>query len=903
MWISIRKTVLILSFFVLSTSILLSICIRTTTLPHLEGKYLLGTDAYHFLRQAERIVSEGQLPDVDIQRWQPEGRDLTTSANLFSFVLAYTYHLLHRFFRDIHLYSVAVYSSISCYMLCLLVLYGLWRNIFSPSVSLLAVNFTAIFPTLNLHRSSTGFGDRDAFVLLLWLLMYLFYMKTESTQNGLRNPSLQFEKYFYAALSGITAGLLALTWEGSGLATAILTVWLGLRVLRAQFSRHDTLIYSVWYLCFMIPSLVFTRTYHNIWLPYTFLTLVVPTLFHIYLLFFSRKMGEHHRLTFWTFRSLFTFASCTAGFISLVVLTVLHPPDIQAFFQQLFDNFVSPLGNAPLMQSIAELTDLSGLRFLATYSVAGLAAMAGCGLLAHHFFSHEKRGDNNPKKGSAFFWFGLLGFETILCGTVFSLFITDMRLSFGIYSLSLFGGGITIAGAYLFYGGSETLNGGNNKFLFILIWALILLFISRGAERYLFFLDVLLAVMSSFLILEIFRFISGRDSSEKGHEKHTQLELYAICLLVVSELYVSARLFWRIDGDVWLLIGIAMLCTFLGILLLGQLAKLRVPAFRKSAYLAMILLLILLTSSDVVKTGFVRASTEALRETVTQPLLPLQANFPDVAAHTDKHATIAAWWDYGSLLNYFTKRATLVDGEHYIPSRLTEMARYVFSGLSPTAALAFLRAHHATHLLITTNELLRLDTITHTGVDSSFPLRSLRERVSGAAVHFLTPIQSEQMAPAVERTDFIIPHNFQTMDTLSVYSENYPPGKWHVRRVSLTYDRTNDSWGAMVHGSAGSREFSMPPSEFQVDSSSITSTKTCVPGSVVVFSNDAGKNLQVFYVSARARLMLTVRLYLFMEDIPGFSLIYDTNATARCEQYGIRLWKIEGLDASDGMVE
>ncbi len=890
MWISTRKTVPIVSFLLLSTSILLSICIRTANLPQLERKYLLGTDAYHFLRQAELIVSEGHLPNIDTRRWQPEGRDLRTSLNLFSYVLAYSYHLVHRFFPSLSLYVVAVYAPIICYAFSLLVLYGLWRNVFDTPTALLAVNFTAICPTLNLHRSSAGFADRDAFVLLLWLIMFLFYLKSSESLRRTRQRvvCLPFKAYFYAILSGMTAGLLALTWEGVGLATVILVIWLGLRVLRGHFSQADWLIYNVWYLCFMTLSLTFTRAYHNIWLPYTFLALVLPTFFHIWLCLSLLKNGEYRCIMLRAFHSLFATAACTGGFITLVVLTVLKPPDLREFFQQLFDNFISPLGSSPLMQSITELAELSGMRFLTTYSVTGLAAMAGCGLLAYRFFAQERivpasRANSYPKNHSTFFWFALLGFETLLCGTLFSLFIANTKFSFAIYSLSLCVGTLALVGAYHFCRSADTVNSANNKLLLLLVWGLILLFSSRGAERYLFFLDVLLHALSSFLIIQILRFVTASTSNEKAREHSTNLELCALCLLVASELYVATRLFSGINTPVWMLVGVALLSTVFGMFLLHQLAGMEASYFHRFAYLAVVLLLILLTSSDVFYKGFVRASTESLRETATPHPPQLQASFADIAVHTDDDATIAAWWDYGSLINYFTKRTTVVDSDHYMPARIRAMAQHVFSGTSPTEALTFLRAHNATHLLITTNELLRLDTITYTGTDDGY------DRL--ASVHFLTPIRSKQVDASMEQTDFIL-HNSQTTDTLAVNSEIYPPGEWRLYGVSLTYDRTNNAWTAIVHGTAGNREFALPPSELQVGTTSITYDNACVPGTIVIFPNHAGENLQAFYVSARARLMLTVRLYLFLEDIPEFSLVYDTNATARCEPYGLRLFRI-----------
>lgn len=233
----------------LSSSLLLYVFVRTANIPHMENEYLLGTDSYHFLRQADLIVSQGHLPEVDTQRWQLEGRDLSASLNLFSYVLAYTCRFLHLFFPNISIYTVAVYASVVCYALCLLVLFVLWWDVFDTSIALLAVNFTAIFPSLNLHRSAAGFADRDAFVLLLWLVMFLFYLKAESgilkTESsaditrtsplikGIKGVSVcsKWSSFFYAAVSGIAAGLTALSWEGVGLAIAILSIWIIVRVL------------------------------------------------------------------------------------------------------------------------------------------------------------------------------------------------------------------------------------------------------------------------------------------------------------------------------------------------------------------------------------------------------------------------------------------------------------------------------------------------------------------------------------------------------------------------------------------------------------------------------------------------------------------------------------------------
>ncbi len=362
-------------------------------------------------------------------------------------------------------------------MLCLLILYVLWRHVFDTSIALLAVNFTAIFPSLNLHRSAAGFADRDAFVLLLWLVMFLFYLKAESALPKPKSSSVTTSKtsvgkpisYFYAAVSGIAGGLIALSWEGVGLAIVILSIWIIVRVLRGRFSRQSASLYVTWYLCFTVLAFTFTRTYHNIWAPYVFLAIVIPTItLFCNLTFFGKDNSKTTKaekpVSLWKrlleFSSYSNIHRCLLGCVIttflLAGLTLLQSPDIEETIRRLFDNFVSPLGQNRLMRTVSELENLNGIQFLGNYSVVGLAAMAGCGVLVYNFFSKER----------VIFWLTLVGFEIALCGTLLSLFLTNSDVSFSIFGLSFLVGGITIGVAYILRKGDHH---GNNKSLLVLI--------------------------------------------------------------------------------------------------------------------------------------------------------------------------------------------------------------------------------------------------------------------------------------------------------------------------------------------------------------------------------------------------------------------------------------------------
>ena len=659
-------------FCMLSSSLLLCVFVRTANIPHMEDEYLIGTDSYHFLRQADMVVSQGHLPEVDTQRWQLVGRDLSTSLNFFSYILAYTYRLLHWFFPNLSIYKVAVFTSVVCYTLCLLAFYFLWRHVFDPAIALLAVNFTAIFSFLNLHRSAAGFVDRDAFVLLLWLVMFLFYLKAESaipetessvgiTSKGSRSKRISS---VYAAISGIAGGLTALSWEGVGLATTILSIWIIVRVLRGRFSRQSALLYVIWYFCYTVLTFSFTRAYDYIWLPYAFLAIVIPTIvLFIILTFFGKENPTTTKTPISLWKRLVEFSRsskihrCLFGCgITVILLTgfaLFQSPDIGETFRRLFDNFVSPSGQNRLMRTVSELEPLSGILFLGNYSVIGLMAMVGCGVLVHNFFSKER----------VIFWLTLVGFEIALCGILLSLFLTDSDVSIGIFVFSFLVGGITIVVAYILRTG---VNQGSNKYLFVLIWLLVGLCSSRGAVRYLFFIDPVFAVLVSLLIFTILRRCMRErienDSTDRTEVRSSVVwsgtllgnmhtELSVISLILVSELYVGYSLSGVDSLSRWIFLVMAVPCTLLGLFLLYRLARLSISHIQRFACLATVFFLILLTSSDVFSAGgifnfapfplhkgFVRSSTESVRDTVVPATMKFHTQLSNISEQTDENA-------------------------------------------------------------------------------------------------------------------------------------------------------------------------------------------------------------------------------------------------------------------------
>ena len=162
-------TLLIVSILCLAAFI----CLQGIT--NVPSRQLTGSDGYLYYRQAQLIYEHGQLPERDMHRWLPLGRDLGQTLNLYSYVLAYTYKAVASVFPNVTLYHVTVYMPIVCFciglgMLCLF-FYRTFGLLFSSIVGVLLATLPGA-----ISRSTAGFGDRDSWCLMLGIVAVTTYL-------------------------------------------------------------------------------------------------------------------------------------------------------------------------------------------------------------------------------------------------------------------------------------------------------------------------------------------------------------------------------------------------------------------------------------------------------------------------------------------------------------------------------------------------------------------------------------------------------------------------------------------------------------------------------------------------------------------------------------------------------
>ncbi len=90
--------------------------IRLQGIPNIPTDHFVSNDAFLYYSQAKTIVSEGALPEVDDRRWVPTGRDLSSTFNGYSYVIAYAYKFIKFFLPGVTLYQVLLFAPTVCFL-------------------------------------------------------------------------------------------------------------------------------------------------------------------------------------------------------------------------------------------------------------------------------------------------------------------------------------------------------------------------------------------------------------------------------------------------------------------------------------------------------------------------------------------------------------------------------------------------------------------------------------------------------------------------------------------------------------------------------------------------------------------------------------------------------------------
>lgn len=610
-----------------STSIILLVIlsltfwIRTQGVDGIPEGQFSSNDAYVFYTQAQTISKQGHLPDRDMHRWLPNGRDNRQFLSLYAYTLAYTHKAIAHFFHKVTLYHVQLYAPVICFILgltvLLLFLIRSYGHLFATIVGVLLATFPG-----TIARSTAGFSDRDAWCWMLAIFAIVTYLHKERKQPGLR-------KYLETALCGFIVLLGGLSWEAFGIFVLIILsaeIW--------KFCTTDTednlKEYVLWILMFVPWLYLISPIYRS---GYGFSTHVAPLMLapplvllalksikHL-LLRFAKRLRPYARQIAW----VLTLFGIIAGSIYVISQYNTFATTAFAFMEN------------RLMKTVSELNDPGLIDWVDRYG--SMFIIGSIGLIST--VAYIWKWNSFPL---------VIGFS-LFCTTIFlrdplSNWIGPLGESFifiGAFALTVIGFGIVMT--------RKQQQRYELDLIILLVWCFLWGYFTRTGIRYVFFVGLPLAIGTTILLKSITTFTNTEQKSiqilkHTFQTKHITVGL-TCCIL-------SLLLFWGPAG------GYA--------------------------------------------TGTIQAA--AKREAIPGRGKLIQA-YTWIKSELPHDTTVmAAHWTYGIKLNVLANVKTITDSDHYLPHWIHLYFRHVFCAQSETEALFFLKTHDATHLMISSVELV-----------------------------------------------------------------------------------------------------------------------------------------------------------------------------------------------------
>lgn len=249
------KSIKLFGTSILLISILfLALWIRIQGIGRLPEGQFTSTDAYLYHLRAQTIAEQGKLPSRDMQRWLPFGRDNEQTLLLYSYTLAYAYRFIHYFFPNVTLYAVQLYAPTICFIVGLGLLLLFLIRFYGVSFAVIVGLLLSTLPG-SIERSAAGFGDRDAWCLMLGIFAVVSYLWKEQQEPGWRRT-------VWTLLAGFSVLLGCFSWEAFGIFVLILLSVELYKFCTSETEQHLKEFF-VWILMFVPLLYVMSPAYRS----------------------------------------------------------------------------------------------------------------------------------------------------------------------------------------------------------------------------------------------------------------------------------------------------------------------------------------------------------------------------------------------------------------------------------------------------------------------------------------------------------------------------------------------------------------------------------------------------------------------------------------------------------------
>ena len=474
-----------LSAVILIVGILcLAAFIRLQGITNVPAGQLTGPDGYFYYWQAQLISEHGKLPERDMSRWLPLGRDLTQTLNLYGYILAYVHKAVVWIFPNITLYHVTIYTPVGCFCLGLgalcLFFYRTFGILFSSIVGVLLATLPGA-----ISRSTAGFGDRDSWCLMLGILTVTTYLASLQSQQPRK-------RLLWTLASGVAMFLGGLSWEGFGVFLSIILlveVW--------QFLTSETEdrlgLYLIW-VCTFVPLLyLVSPAYRG---GQGFATHIAALMLAPPLVLLAIRYLHHLLITESSFAEKFRLHARPLAF-GLILACLMLALGYILMQSKTFAYTTVPFSQNALMQSISELENTFLIYWMTHYGSVFVLGSLGVAMTICRFWRRH----------------GLVFAAPLILfiGTTFYRSVLDQLLGTSVVNM-LFGIAIAtcIIGFLVCVWRRQGSVENQGIYIAFMVWFLLWVALARDAKRYNFFVGISVAFFTADLLLFLATFYADK---------------------------------------------------------------------------------------------------------------------------------------------------------------------------------------------------------------------------------------------------------------------------------------------------------------------------------------------------------------------------------------------------------
>jgi asparagine N-glycosylation enzyme membrane subunit Stt3 len=653
--------------------LILGIWIRTLNMPLLidstTGKNIpIALDPYYFLRIAETIIEQGELPEFDPMR---KSLNIGWTKEILPNVLVWMYNL-GNIFGDYSIEYIDIIYPVVFFTLGLIIFFFLIYSLTnSRGIALISSIFLSFIPTY-LYRTMAGFSDHESigmFAFFLALLGYTYALKKldkKENRKNIDNHRASANKKINYSIKGLSLGILVgfltiltlKSWGGIvNFLFMIIPLSFGIfwliktkEIDNFKENKKEMLSLLIFYISYIISLLffgvVFGYSFESVFgrviLSTTSLLNGFILLFIISDFFVVQNINKIHIKNSEKYRFLFSLGGVILlGIISLILLGINPISTLLNAIEKL----LHPFGEGRVGLTVAE----NSQPYLENWTSQIGKIFFWISMLGMLFVGKNiSKGISKKKNKITFFLFWIL----LLLGIVFSRISSDSLLNgTNFISKSFYFGSILIfiiISARIYFKDKIEIK---PELIIIASWLLFMLIGARGAIRLFFVITPFVCFMGGYAIINLFYY-----TKENKDEMMKTILIISFGILVISSLFSM--------------------------------------------------------------NNFIASTSYQAKNTGPSANYQWQQAMNWIRENTNENSIFVHWWDYGYWIEYLGERPTVADGGHFQGGfRDHLIGRYVLTTTKPETALSFMKSNNVSYLLIDPTDLGKYGAYSKIGSD------------------------------------------------------------------------------------------------------------------------------------------------------------------------------------------